>query len=209
MIIRFLFDVIGIEKPRYLDIGAYHPTQLSNTAHFYHMGSRGINVEPNPLLFPAFTAQRKQDLNLNVGVLDRSGACDFFLMAPDTLSTFSKTDAERHVAEGVGGIANVLPVPVCTIHEILAKLSTDAKPDFLCIDVEGCEEGIFQSMDFTAWSPLVICCETISFSTTGTGRKSQLLIDLIQSRGYLAYADTYINTIFVLERAWNKRSASI
>jgi hypothetical protein len=42
-----IFKRLGIERPSYLDVGAYHPFDLSNTALLYERGSRGINVEPN------------------------------------------------------------------------------------------------------------------------------------------------------------------
>jgi len=45
-----IFKRLGIEKPSYLDVGAYHPFDLSNTALLYERGSRGIVVEPNMAL---------------------------------------------------------------------------------------------------------------------------------------------------------------
>ncbi len=51
IIIRAVFDNLGIDNPSYLDIGAHHPTNISNTKLFYDAGSRGINVEANPNLF--------------------------------------------------------------------------------------------------------------------------------------------------------------
>ena len=50
LIIRFAFDQMGIRKPVYLDIGAHDPIFLSNTYLFYKKGSRGVCVEPNPML---------------------------------------------------------------------------------------------------------------------------------------------------------------
>ena len=40
-IVDFMFKFKKIEKPSYIDIGAFHPFELSNTAKFYLTGSRG------------------------------------------------------------------------------------------------------------------------------------------------------------------------
>ena len=51
LIIRFIFESLKILKPNYLDIGAFKPFELSNTALFYENGCTGVLVEPNPDLF--------------------------------------------------------------------------------------------------------------------------------------------------------------
>ncbi len=50
LIVRYLFDSLGIARPTYLDIGANHPKFSGNTFGFYKRGSRGVLVEPNPRL---------------------------------------------------------------------------------------------------------------------------------------------------------------
>ena len=54
----------------YLDIGAFDPTDLSNTKRFYDRGWRGCNVEPDPVRFQKFLQARPDDINLNVGLSD-------------------------------------------------------------------------------------------------------------------------------------------
>ena len=49
-----------------------------------------------------------------------------------------------------------------------------------------------------------MCIETISFSTTGNGVKNTALIDFVKAQGYMVYADTYINTIFVRTELFRK-----
>src|ERR1039457_5849033 len=52
----------------YVDVGAFHPFNISNTYIFYKRGWRGINIEPNPASFRAFLKYRPRDINLNVAV---------------------------------------------------------------------------------------------------------------------------------------------
>jgi len=209
LIVRFIFNILGIARPSYIDIGAHHPFFLSNTAHFYWYGSRGINIEPNPLLFDAFIKHRKHDINLNIGALDHPGEMDFYVMSPPTMSTFSEKDAKNLVAQHKFKIQEKRKIRVETINEVLTKYAYGASPEFFSIDVEGFEKQILNSIDFMTWCPKVICCETMSFSTTGEGKKDLTIAEHLKSRGYMVYADTYINTIFVLENVWKAQQPTV
>jgi hypothetical protein len=52
--------------------------------------------------------------------------------------------------------------------------------------------------------PTVICVETTSNSVHGRGRKNQGLIDGLLAQGYLLYADTFSNSIFVLRERYER-----
>ncbi|MBB4803659.1 FkbM family methyltransferase [Flavobacterium nitrogenifigens] len=204
LIIKFIFDNLNIQNPSYLDIGAHHPYYLSNTALFYQNGSRGINIEPDPELFKNFITNRDEDLNLNVGVGDINGVLDFYIISSPTLNTFSKTEAEKYSKEGNYKIKEVKKIEVLTLSEILDIIKLDKFPEFLSVDAEGVDEIVIKQIDFEKNFPLVICLETISFSTTGNGVKNIELINYIVDKGYLLYADTNINTIFVKKEIWER-----
>lgn len=55
-IVTFVFGTLRVSRPSYLDIGAYHPYHLSNTALLHLGGSRGINIEPD------LTPSRRSDV---------------------------------------------------------------------------------------------------------------------------------------------------
>src|SRR3989344_8171155 len=74
----------------YVDVGAYHPINLSNTYKFYKRGWSGINIEPNYTKFRLFEEQRSKDINLNIGIGGASLKAQFFVFDADTLSAFSK-----------------------------------------------------------------------------------------------------------------------
>jgi len=205
MIVRFVFDALRIPKPFYVDVGAHDPFLFNNTAHFYCTGCRGINIEPNPVLIESFRRHRKGDVNLNIGVADHSGELDFYIMSAATMSTFSKDKADELVADHGFTIVETKRIRVRSLADILAEYTNKHLPDFLSLDAEGLERQILESVDFRASSPLVICCETVSYATTGVGKKDVGLIEYVKSRGYMVYADTHINTIFVLETAWRNR----
>lgn len=205
-IITFIFRALGIANPSYLDIGAHDPYYASNTALLYENGSLGINIEPNPFLFKEFLSKRERDINLNIGIADTSGVMDFYIMSQPSLSTFSKEEAERMEKEYGFRITRMLRVAVETVEQVLEEHMSGAFPDFLSIDIEGLDEAVLRSLDFTVSKPKVICVETVSFSPKRDGVKNHALIAYIKSEGYLLLADTYINSIFVDAALWNKPS---
>ena len=64
---------------------------------------------------------------------------------------------------------------------------------------------IIEGIDIMLSYPKVICIETMSFSKNGKGKKNTLLIEFIKQKGYILYADTNINSIFVKKELWVNR----
>lgn len=204
LIIKHIFDSLRIPRPSYLDIGAYHPFSLNNTALFYLQGCRGINIEPNFKNFKSFSNYRKRDVNLNIGIAEKPGFLNYYEMNVPTLNTFSKKEADNYVKEEYK-IQKISKIKAETIENILKEYWNGKFPDLLSLDVEGLEMEILKSINFKKDAPIVICVETISFSISGQGKKNTELIKFIEDQGYLLYADTNINTIFVKRGRWVKR----
>jgi hypothetical protein len=169
---------------------------------FYKNGSRGVNIEPDPNLFESFKLARSEDINLNVGVDDVQGERDFYIISTPTLNTFSKEEAENCIRENNHQIVAISRTKVDVISNIIQNYCKGIFPDFLSLDVEGLDLKILQSINYEQSSPLIICVETISFSETGNGVKDIHIIQFLESKGYMVYADTYINTIFVKKDKW-------
>jgi FkbM family methyltransferase len=203
LIIDFIFSALLVREPTYLDIGAHHPTHLSNTFFFYLRGGRGVNVEPDPDLFGAFGEQRPMDTNLNCAIaLGEEGEADFFCIDPPTLNTLSEAEARSYEATGRHPIRAVVRVPTMSINTLLDKHFADRAPDLLTVDIEGLDEQVVRSLDLARHRPLVICVETLSYSVDRREVKLHGVIDHLLAHGYMHYADTYINSIFVDEQRW-------
>jgi FkbM family methyltransferase len=204
LIVKFIFDILKITNPTYLDIGAHHPHYLSNTALFYQNGSVGINIEPDPKLFELFKEIRVRDKNLNIGISDKEEVLDFYVISTPTLNTFSKKEAQNYEKEGNFKINEIIKIKVTHLDMVIKNFANGIFPQFLSIDAEGVDEMIINQIDFDSNYPIVICIETISFSTSGNGVKNEDLIQNIKSKGYLLYAYTNINTIFVRKKLWKR-----
>lgn len=203
LIVKFIFDNIGIPHPSYIDIGAHHPNYINNTAIFYNKSVLGINIEPDPTLFKHFLKRRKNDININAGIGAKEELLDFYIMSTATLNSFSKDAAEDSIKEGYK-IKAVKKIQVYPLKKIINQYANGKFPDFLNLDVEGLDMDILQSINYQN-APLVICVETISFSNSGKGVKDNTIINFLESKGYMVYADTYINTIFIKRDNWLNR----
>lgn len=200
-----LCEYLGIKNPSYLDIGAHHPTYLSNTYLFYERGSQGVCVEPDPFLFAQIEIERKRDTCLNVGVgFSEATSADLYIMSCRTLNTFSKEEAERYQSYGTHRIQEVVKLPLLSVNSILDKYFASG-PDFVSLDVEGMDFEILKSFDFSKFRPPVFCVETLSYAEDQSARKIEEIMALMRSKGYFSYADTYINTIFVDQEIWGNR----
>ncbi len=196
-----LHSVLGIKKPSYLDIGAHHPIHLNNTYLFYRESCQGVCVEPDPTLSPIIQKVRKRDECLNVGISGTdSEISDFYIFDKKILSTFSKTECDLLIAAG-HELEQILNVRLLPINEVIARYF-NPWPNFISIDTEGLEIKILKSLSFDKFRSEVFCIETVEHTSE---KKIPEISNIMLSHGYRVYADTFINTIYVEESAWNRR----
>jgi FkbM family methyltransferase len=204
IILAQLFYKRNIQNPSYLDIGANHPRYISNTYYFYLRGSRGVCIEPNPVLYKELKKIRPADKILNAGIgMDERSEADFYMFPPeaDGLSTFSKKEADYWGEVGMKNVGRikyekVIKIPLITINSVIATHFKNG-PDFISLDVEGLDMEILQSLNYSLYSPKVICVETLLYDADQQERKNTGIIDFLISKGYEVYADTHVNTIFI------------
>ena len=196
IVIRCVFDSLGIDNPSYLDIGAHHPSNISNTKLFYDAGSRGINVEANPNLFSQFMVDRPYDINLNFGVGKQAGFIPFYMI--DSYSGRNSFDFETVNAFVQDypefSIKQVVDLPVMTVPQLL---SNRAVPDFLTIDVEGLDYDILKSIDFERYPFKVICVEV---GGSDKINYADAVSSLLEENNYFSLIRCGANLIFVAKQ---------
>ncbi len=197
-----ILDQVGITKPIYMDVGANDPRHLSNTYRFYRRGCSGLLIEPNPHLFARLKRVRRRDTCLLAGLSDRAEAkAVFYRMSPPTLSTFSRSEAAEFESEGYR-IVEEMPVPLLTPSEAIERYLPRC-PDFVSLDAEGLDLAILNCWDFGRCRPAVFCIETLNLFADHTKfRKDQRVIQFMEAAGYMLYADTFVNSLFVDRQRW-------
>lgn len=203
IIISDLFLRLGISNPDYLDIGANDPISLNNTYRLYTRGSRGVCIEPNPVMYKRLLQKRPQDTIINAGVaFDEKRESDFYMFPAlfHGLNTFSKEEAafwEHTGNEEIGRHKpeQIISMKLIDINEIIEKYFA-GQPNLVSIDVEGLDLEIAKMINFDKYKPEVFCLETLGFAGGNKEINKTEIVDFFKSKGYFVYANTYINTIF-------------
>lgn len=193
---------LGIDRPSYLDIGAYDPVVFSNTYLFYKLGAKGVLVEPDRELAKKIRDHRPRDRVLNVGVSDKSMTRNFYLVSPATLNTFSKEEFEQYKIFYPGTtLRKVVPTKIVSINSLIEKYFKNGL-DLLSIDVEGLDYKILSSINLKRCRPSVISIETVKYENNDTWTKPKDIASFMYKNSYFLYADTFINSIFVDKKKW-------
>jgi FkbM family methyltransferase len=192
-------QTLDIPNPSYLDIGANKPKAGSNTYMFYMKKCYGVCVEPDITLYNKFCAARPNDkvINAGVGIDDTKEAIFYYFPEPYTgWNTFSKEDADLKLQQTGISYKNDKIIPFIHVNKLIED-NFKSTPDFISIDVEGLDLQILQSLDFEKFAPKVFCIETMEFNNMKLGKKNTGIISFLENKGYMVYADTYINSIFL------------
>jgi FkbM family methyltransferase len=145
----------GQATGRYVDLGAGYPTRDSVTKHFYDLGWRGINVEPEPALADELDQERPEDVNLRVAVGAEPGTTVLHVVdgqwgratVDDSLAAQYREDWRLRDVE----------VQVVTLAQLLDDHPGDV--DFLKVDVEGAERAVIEGADWSRHRPRVLVVE--------------------------------------------------
>lgn len=190
--------LFGCRPGTFVDVGANHPYIDSNTYFFYLKGWRGVNVEPSPRGHALFAEHRPGDLNLDVAVADADGVLAFHEIdgaeGLSGLSTLSAEIAGHHREQGF--TVRQREVRVRTLASIVEEHQL-APPDFLSVDVEGCEAGVIRGAPLDRWRPKVLVIEsTAPLSDSPSHLEWE---PLVLAQGYLFAAFNGVNRFYLRE----------
>ncbi len=193
LILDSLFLRLGIQQPDYLDIGAYHPFHLSNTALFYRKGCRGMVVDANPDFANDFKKWRPKDHILVSGVGPQPGRMVFYSFENATLNTFSEAEKDRILHEKLSLLKQEQEVNILTLNQIVDQHLNGKFPALLSLDVEGLDAAIISTTSFDNSFPVLICIETNGLAGE---HEPEAMRRLLEAKGYRQLAETGINSIF-------------
>ena len=200
-IMAYILMVLGYkaEEITYLDLGANHARELSNTYYFYEKGAKGVLVEANPELIPELKLMRSRDLVLNYCVsANTDDEIDFYILNGDGLSSADYSSVEEALrVNQVLKIEKTTKVKCITIKRILEDY-VKVPPTILNVDIEGTEMEVLRSYDFERFRPTLICIEMIPYEAKlSYGKKNNEILQFLTQKGYTEYAFTGINSVFV------------
>ena len=181
----------------YVDLGCYHPIKHNNTMLLYQKGWRGINIDISKFSIKLFNFCRPEDLNLNLAVSDKSGEIDFYYQKKiSALSTIKKSQSDL----AFQGKIKKKTISSQTLTQILDDSKyKDKSIDFLDIDIEGADLDALKSLDFSRYSPKLICVEILHknmFINNKDIEKSDIY-NLLKVKNYKKIWSGIFNHIFV------------
>jgi FkbM family methyltransferase len=193
MIVRKLFE--RNQSGFYVDIGAYHPKQFSNTYYFYIQGWRGITIEAMPGSSEEFKSIRPRDKHIEIGISDKKQKIPFYIFDQPALNTFSKSHALQQQKKTGYKIIKQIQVKLERLDTVLEKnIPAHTEIDLMSIDVEGMDLAVLFSNNWKKFLPKVIIVEDATFSILNP-QKSKIYTFLIK-KGYKLVGITDVSLVF-------------
>lgn len=153
-----IFNRLGIERPSYIDVGAHHPWELSNTALLYKRGSRGVCIEANPFVMHRFWEERPEDRSICAAVVGRAEPGERIALHRASHDSGINSTMLENLARHCH--MDSVEVDAVTLPQIVAQHAAGRWPDFLSIDAEGRDVEILQTVASCAVK--LICIEAVS-----------------------------------------------
>ena len=163
----------------YIDVGANHPTVISNTYLFYRRGGHGFIVEPNRGFRGLYRRFRKRDIILTVGCGKTTSVAKFFANRSTVLSSFLE---DKSISDG-----RFEYVPIITLDSL--QEATGGRPVYLLsIDVEG--------LNYDVLSGAGVLLEATAWLVIEFGDERAEIMRLMTTRGFVLAHETAHNLLF-------------
>ena len=173
----------------YVDIGAFHAEESSNTLSLYRRGWRGLLIDPLPMTWYGLMLHRPGDHVYPVACFNSDGTASFRVCESVSTLRLDWPIQETDVIE-------VETRKLSTIMATFPEIRTRAR--LLSIDVEGCESQVLASNDWETFRPEVIVVEYRWYNADQPGVDiSHEWDQILLSNGYIKHHQTTFNQIWV------------
>lgn len=178
----------------YLDLGASHPVNHSNTYYFYERGWSGICVDANPELCALYAQFRPRDKVYNIGVAPTNGTLTFHRFQQYLNNGFlPQKIVDEHIQRGQTYLGHV-DIECVAIADFL-RAEVKQPVDILNMDVETMEPRILGAWDWQACRPKLISVEIHSRDMRNMLDSDATIV--LERNGYVPVSRGLISTLFV------------
>ncbi len=177
----------------YVDIGAHHPRRYSNTYLLHRFRAwRGMNVDADPRAIEAFQAERPSDINICAAVSDEEMELSLTLFEDGAVNSLDPALAQHHMKHFAH--RETKTVKTKTLASLLGQLPQGVEIDLLTVDVEGLDERVLRSSDWSRFRPKVVCVEDHHFDAPSM--QSNSLFNFLLSMKYRLVAHVFATSIY-------------
>ena len=172
----------------FVDVGAYHPLELSNTYLLYKRGWNGINIDISSLSIDYFNYVRPDDINVNIAVADKKSIKTIYYQKKKSpLNTLNSKLAKKHFS----GNFKKKKIKSDKLTSIIEKTKYKGlKINFLNIDAEGNDFEVLKSLNLKKYKPKLICIEMVDLFNASKKviKKNKIYKFLIQKKYKLVWS---------------------
>lgn len=161
-----LLNYLKEQRGFYVDVGAHHPVQFSNTYLLHRRGWRGVNIDATEEAIARFVQARPHDVNLVAAISDQVKEVEFGTFQSPALNRIYATgtaELERQKQEQPKLWQSMTGTRKLTTRTLAAVLRETVpagqKIDFMNIDCEGHDLAVLRSNDWYAYAPQVLAVE--------------------------------------------------
>lgn len=177
-ITEYFKDRVG----KFIDIGAFHATHLSNTRRLYELGWNGVLVEPAPQNYQALAEHYKDEPRikvLNFAVGNSNEDLDFYTSNGDAVSTSVESHKTKWESGGVK--FEKITVPQMHVFDFMEEYLADTL--FLSIDTEATNMQIFHAIPDSVWNQIEMFCI----------EHDNAIVEIVGKLGIFGFKTDYIN----------------
>lgn len=183
----------------YVDVGAHHPSYLSNTKLLNLRGWRGVNIDGNPNSVALFQEARPGDSNIHAVVSDESVDVTFTIFRNGAISTADSTLRDQTLSSGRDKVAKSITVRARSLANILAEtVPADQQIDLMSVDVEGFDLKVLRSNDWTRFAPFFLLVEDHGMSLLNAPNTE--IFHFLRPLGYRMVSQAFITSIYVRDQ---------
>ncbi len=179
-----------------VEVGANHAFGDSNSYLLEKRHAvRSILVEANPDLVPNLRTGRPKATVVNVAICADDGeTITLYRSRHSELSSLSRQFVDGW-HEGRVGVADAIEVPAMRIRELFEQcVAANERILLLSIDIEGADRPVILDTPFDTVRPVLVMLEPSERFHRGEGQR---MVDLMAARGYVLFAQTRVNLMFV------------
>jgi FkbM family methyltransferase len=191
---KIALDILRIQTGFYVDIGAHHPFNLSNTALLYRDGWRGMNIDAMPGSMEEFRLHRPEDINIECAIGTDGVTERFYTFSNSILNGFiDECTVASHIKRGevTTGYVDLKQRSICSLldeHKV-------SEVDLVNIDIEGREYDVIYDWPRDRL-PKMVVCEVLS------PRSLRKALDIpivghIEALGYDVFSRLHFSFVFI------------
>jgi len=164
---------------RFIDAGAFHPFEQSNTMLLSQLGWRGINIDCDPVKIARFEKLRPQDVNICAAVGEAIRDMIHLQYPMGFTDRIAEPGEENLLSFCDEKPLKATPIKVRTLTQIIEQSAFRGQHfHYLNVDCEGQDLSVLKGLDFSRYSPDLITVEAHAKTEQAE------LTAFLESRGY-------------------------